>query len=87
MYPCFEPANPPASILALQATGCYLARTLSYKGADFELDKIRLDASFRWVADRWGRTLRAAFVRGNCAPVTRTGSTMAACVRHPRAHP
>ena len=33
--------------MGLKATGCYLARTLSYKGADFEMEKIHLDPGFR----------------------------------------
>jgi len=35
--------------MGLKATGCYLARTLSYTGADFQMEKIHLDPSFRWV--------------------------------------
>lgn len=33
--------------MGLKATGCYLARTLSYKGAEFQLERIKLDAEFK----------------------------------------
>jgi hypothetical protein len=52
--------------MGLKATGCYLARTLSYKGADFELDKIRLGASFRRALGQggWGGGRRRRLPQG-----------------------
>lgn len=45
--------------MGLKATGCYLARTLSYKGAEFLMEKIKPDAEFRCAAGYQRRRLRS----------------------------
>jgi len=37
--------------MGLKATGCYLARTLSYSGAEFQLAEVEMDPVFRYVID------------------------------------
>ena len=44
--------------MGLKATGCYLARTLSYKGAEFQLERIHLDPEFRWEGNEVFRATR-----------------------------
>jgi hypothetical protein len=38
--------------MGLKATGCYLARTLSYNGAEFQMEKIHLDPGFKVMYER-----------------------------------
>jgi hypothetical protein len=37
--------------MGLKATGCYLSRALSYRGADFALAPVPIDPVFRCVSD------------------------------------
>ena len=38
--------------MGLKATGCYLARTLSYQGAEFNIARCTLDPVFEEMYDR-----------------------------------
>ena len=38
--------------MGLKATGCYLARTLSYQGAEFNIARCALDPVFEEMYDR-----------------------------------
>jgi len=61
--------------MGLKATGCYLSRALSYRGADFALAPVPIDIVFRCVASAPGTFMYAL----HHLPYLRTMSAIPMC--------